>query len=463
MSNLQAGREAQMPVTDAVGATSSSQPDQPDNVAMQAIRNLIRTLPPESKTHDYKGPMTWSRDADRSARCEIVKDIIAFANTHGGRLIIGVVEEDGHHVLRGMTKEEIKSFESTRVAQFVQSYVDPPISCRTYPVECDGLWFVVIEVSEFADVPHIVKKTYPSVLDQRLLYIRTDSSESAAISTSADLRALTERAIRKRQDYMLTAIRAIMSSGSGQTEDESTLIRSRISRLRQELTKENPYGYAAGAGFLEIYFFPPLFRRELSLANLRSRAAATMIDHKGWPFLYYNDRDANALQDSIRITVDHKFFGNRQAYEVWDLSQDGVFFKSGLLREDGRDDTRQQRILWWQTFALDIAEALECLTLFYEDLLEPTDEVVFGLRLLGVDGRTLSSGTRGFDELMAFGFKCRIPEITFEAQRPLADWRAGLLDYAVQVLEHVSHRFNWQHPPLQSARAKMEDNLRTRM
>ncbi|CAG0939846.1 hypothetical protein BROC_00813 [Candidatus Brocadiaceae bacterium] len=57
----------------------------------QELINLI-LRPYESKEHDFKGPMAWNGNA-KKACCEIVKDILAIANTKGGFIVIGMDEE----------------------------------------------------------------------------------------------------------------------------------------------------------------------------------------------------------------------------------------------------------------------------------------------------------------------------------------------------------------------------------
>jgi predicted HTH transcriptional regulator len=126
--------------------------------------------------------MQWSAD-DKKACCELVKDFIAMANTQGGYVVIGVSELPQGFSLDGVTPDQAKSFESSAICRFVQNYVDPPINIRVQKVSHKGKTFVVLEVSRFADTPHICQKAFPDVLRERELYVRTDNNESAAIKT----------------------------------------------------------------------------------------------------------------------------------------------------------------------------------------------------------------------------------------------------------------------------------------
>jgi predicted HTH transcriptional regulator len=77
----------------------------------------------ESKGLDYKGPMAWDT-ADRASCCALVKDVMAMANTDGGYLVVGVVETDCGFSPVGLSNDQAKSFESTRLCQFIQNYSD---------------------------------------------------------------------------------------------------------------------------------------------------------------------------------------------------------------------------------------------------------------------------------------------------------------------------------------------------
>ena len=80
----------------------------------------------ESKDLDYKGPFKWD-EGDKKACCEIVKDILAMANTLGGYIVIGVEETGKGFNFIGLTNEQADSFETSRINRFLQNYTDPPI------------------------------------------------------------------------------------------------------------------------------------------------------------------------------------------------------------------------------------------------------------------------------------------------------------------------------------------------
>src|SRR5690606_38290685 len=102
----------------------------------------------ETKDVEYKGPMIWD-ESDKKACCELVKDILAIANTQGGVIVIGVREDNGQFLPVGLSPQELSSYESTRLANFVQRYADPPINVTARQLQSNGLTFVAIQVPRF--------------------------------------------------------------------------------------------------------------------------------------------------------------------------------------------------------------------------------------------------------------------------------------------------------------------------
>jgi antitoxin component of MazEF toxin-antitoxin module/predicted HTH transcriptional regulator len=166
----------------------------------------------ESKELDYKGPCAWDEN-DKKACCELVKDVLALANTTGGWIVVGVKEAKTGFVHEGLTEQQAQSFDTSRLNRFVQNYADPPINSHVHKAPLDGRIFVVIEVPPFPDAPHVCQKDYPGVLAACAIYVRTDNNESAPLKNTSDFRVLVERAVRNRSEQLLTSIRTILTNG----------------------------------------------------------------------------------------------------------------------------------------------------------------------------------------------------------------------------------------------------------
>ncbi len=185
----------------------------------------------ESKTIDDKGPSKWE-EGDKKACCEIVKDILALSNSGGGYIVIGVAEKDGKFQFIGLSVEELRSFETSRINRFLQNYVDPPINCIVVKEQVNEHTFVVIEVPGFMETPHLCQKEFPGVLKPSGLYVRTNNNESALVQSSADFRKVIERAVRNKQDELLESIRAVLTNSTEKLEEQYRWgrIRDRIIR-----------------------------------------------------------------------------------------------------------------------------------------------------------------------------------------------------------------------------------------
>jgi predicted HTH transcriptional regulator len=196
----------------------------------------------ESKSLDYKGPMIWSAQ-DKKACCELTKDIMAMANTEGGYVVIGVSEAESGFRLDGLAPDQAGTFESSQICRFVQNYADPPVNVRVIKVTLQGLMFVVLEIPRFADTPHLCQKTFPDVLRERELYVRTDNNESAPIKSSSDFRVLIETSIRNRADSLLSSFRTILK-GSAASENASPTDEERfqgqVDLARAQFDRLNP-------------------------------------------------------------------------------------------------------------------------------------------------------------------------------------------------------------------------------
>jgi predicted HTH transcriptional regulator len=162
----------------------------------------------ESPNVDAKGPCAW--EADDAAK--LCKDIIAMANRRdGGVLVIGKSEpERGCFRFDGLTPQQQATFETTRVAQWVNSRVSQPITIVCHRHEHDGKTFVVITVQEFNDVPIMCTSDCFAAPDRQKkllragdVYVRTENAETSTLQRPEDLRALIGLAVTKSLSHNL--------------------------------------------------------------------------------------------------------------------------------------------------------------------------------------------------------------------------------------------------------------------
>ena len=426
---------------------------------MQALKEiLLRGF--ESKDLDYKGPCQWD-EKDKKACCEIVKDILAMANTLGGYIVIGVSEKGNGFEWEGLTTKQAKSFETSRINRFLQNYADPPINTFLKKVDNNGKTFAIIEVPRFSDTPHICQKDYPSVLISPALYVRTDSNESAPIKYSSDFRAIVEQAVRNRSDQMLSSMRAILTGSSNRTsESDKEKFDKQFKNALERFDSFNAFPDKDYNGYREVSFHPLEYAgQRFSLEDLDAAVKRAYANFKGWPFLYWAENRAEisyAIQDGLETFLTTEDFGGNDRLDFWRLQQSGFFYHRVLMWEESytRSNNKPKAMDFGQ-MAMYVAEGIYCLGKIYQELI-PDDEVIsIKFRILGAKDRLIE--TFDSDRASLLGdHVCKVPEIIYESARPIADWRVGTVDLAVDICKEFFVRFNWLEPNLDAVREIIE-------
>ena len=125
-----------------------------DQITYADIDRFVQEKCSEGKTVDYKRDAYGGKDEDKK---ELLKDVSAFANTHGGDILIGVDEDKGVPTgIPGFTVPDIDK-EKLRLDAVIRSGLDPRIDCRLHHVQTNGGTFVlVIRIKESLLAPHRV-------------------------------------------------------------------------------------------------------------------------------------------------------------------------------------------------------------------------------------------------------------------------------------------------------------------
>lgn len=420
----------------------------------------------ESKDLDYKGPCQWD-EKDKKACCEIVKDILAMANTLGGYIVIGVKENDKGFECQGLSVEQAKSFETSRLNRFLQNYADPPINALLKKIEHDGMTFAIIEVPRFSDTPHICQKDYPSVLISPALYVRTDTNESAPINSSSDFRSMVENAIRNRSDHMLSSMRAILKGASiSPTTSDKEKYEEQFRSALEGFASFDAYPDKNYSGYRESSFYPSRFEEfRFSIDDLREAINRACVNFHGWPYLYWDENKtsvSHTVQDGLETHLTTHSSGGNDRFDFWRLHQSGFFYHRVLMREESYAQLKDRPpFMELGDTARYVGEAIYSLAKIYEGLIPDEDEINVRFRLLGVKGRALDT----FDQdRMPFWNHCvcEIPQIVINQARSLAEWRTATVDLAVDICRDIFMRFNWLNPDLSYIRNIIETNFSRR-
>ena len=162
--------------------------------------------------------MTWDGAASSAS---LAKDIAAFANSRGGGiLVIGKSElSDGTFDFTGLSQDQAKSFETTKVSAFVNSRFGPAIRLSCCPISREGKFFVVIRIAEFDEIPAMCLKDFPSthgkfILRSGCIHVRTAEAASALIQSVEDLRAIIGISTTKQRDRIAELVRAVATGQS---------------------------------------------------------------------------------------------------------------------------------------------------------------------------------------------------------------------------------------------------------
>ncbi len=414
----------------------------------------------EAKDLDYKGPMLWD-EADKGACCEIVKDILAMANTQGGFIVIGVEETDTGFVRVGVTNEQAASWETTRLNQFVARYAEPPVNSALTKQESAGKTYVVIGVPEFPDVPHICKKDYPDVLTTPILYIRTDDNNSAPISRVSDMNSLIGTAVRKRGDAIVDTVRHVLSVGL--TEPEPSVAKQFESQIEDALSRFAEQSKFAGKfdGWREMVAFPDTFQPDR--AEPESIYAALQHAEEsftGWPFVSLRpSENVYRIEDGYESKTDFSDFLHNQREYFWQVRDTGLFFHRELMPEETwthprwlaevgvPDSTPIMAYKWTLQY---VTLGIRCASRLYEALQIEDDPIIIRFRLTATEGRTIVPASP--IPPLIVDWICHIPEVKVERSQPLSVWRASTAQLAAEMTAEILEMFNWKDPNIDHLR-----------
>jgi hypothetical protein len=425
------------------------------------LTNLI-LRPHESKDHEFKGAIAWN-GTDKKSCCELVKDILAIANTKGGFLVIGVEETANGFSPGGLTSAQIASFQSEEINRFIQRYAEPPINTHLTKVGYDGKEFVVISIPQFGSIPHICKKDYPGVLTKPTLYVRTDNNESAPIATTSDFHALIEAAILKREQSLLTSIRTILKGPETGVEVDQAIEEQygkQVASAINVFETKDPLKHKNYTGYREVTFFPSSYfnARRFDLSKLKGALNQASVDFKGWPFIFVSNqpKDVYWIQDGVESLISLPDFLGSDRTDFWRLYTSGLFYHRTLMWEESKDRERSKAIdinylldkghkgptMDFVSLICYVAEAVNALALLYCALGLTDEPITARFRILGTDNRLLTSYYHGH---LRMPYVARIPEIIDERTFGLDEWRAGITDLSADIIKSIFLKFNWEN------------------
>lgn len=173
----------------------------------------------EGRGFELKGP---GRSDDKRFLAKIARAALSMGNLRdGGHIVIGIDDGSPQDMLPGLDEDELATWLAfDDVSGRLAVYCDPPVNfdLAQFAVST-GVSVVIVEVHEFADIPHLCAREYPAALRAGALYVRSRKMpETAEVASSVEMREILDLAAEKRlRAYIETAERA----GVGFSLDES--------------------------------------------------------------------------------------------------------------------------------------------------------------------------------------------------------------------------------------------------
>ncbi len=155
----------------------------------------------EGKDLDYKERLDLE---SKTSRAELARDVMAMANSGGGRMIIGVQEKDGQFIQSGLPQADLQQYETTRLNDCIRRYVGSTASLSTRIVCEKGLFFVIAEVPASSDTIALALEGNENAgLFRGRIYVRTQDGRTVELTDPLQLQRLIDRLVDLRVSRLL--------------------------------------------------------------------------------------------------------------------------------------------------------------------------------------------------------------------------------------------------------------------
>ena len=404
------------------------------------MRELLE-LKAENKNLDYKQSLNWITAATEM-KAGIVKDLLAMANTQdGGRIIFGV--RDGDFEAVGLTDDEFRSFDTTRIVDFLNRYADPSFGCVVHKFIIDEKKLVGIEIPEFADVPVICKADMNDANGRQILkrgatYIRTDRAASEVVSSAEAMRELINRALVKRGDQLLKMVeRLIKGKPSSLDEESAREVQREIQEANEFIVESLPTEFRdVGHWEVEFWVLPYLRERIPNLGVINTLTRESQVTLRGWYFPHI-DREhiANFNHGVQSYTLAPRT--HREAYRAY---QSGTFvWKQQFWEDTAENVTAAHKLLSFIGVILEVTEYFLFAKRYYERI-APDATVHLTIRLTDVLDRTLANFGEGW---LRGNYRCHLPTIQTDCECIVSELAASYEELARKAIRRIFELFNW--------------------
>lgn len=399
----------------------------------------------EERNIEYKGSMNWN---DINTKIKVVKTAMSMANLKDGGFMIFGVEEDDTGICRatGMDLEDADSFNQDDVMDYVNKYADPYVELKVERVELNENVFIVIQISEFEELPVICKKNGEKLYRGSIYTRPRRKNESVPISSQTEMRELIERAVDKRmRKYREKIFKWGLIKGNGLQENDFSKFDSQLEKWEhnERINKIKERGY----WFVNIR---PRKYEEKAFDNLTSIHELVENSHvilRGWDYPHIDREGIKNGQDWIQSGCDWRGY-----IESWRYYQSGQFAHYFSLREDyilNKDKVYTEDTS--TTGYISIFSILFKLTEIFEFTMRLAEKNAFNnqvqihISLNNIKGYKLFYWERG--RHLHREYVSEIPSIKAETILDVDELIARGHEEAVSLTSNIFERFNWNNPP----------------
>lgn len=418
-------------------------------ISIERVRELIR-LGNENVNLDYKGPFAWN-EASADEKCDIAKDVLAFANARdGGVILIGVDDKTGE--LEGLTEEQAASFDQTKFNDFVHKYTDPRHTVGVQRLVVDGKRVVIIDIPEFADVPILCARDANSssnpkklILRNACLYKRTEKASSEPIEDADSMRELLNRGLLRRQDELFRAFKQIIQpSVLDPVQKPGTEYKAELEQT------ELYFSELADGEFTQLPHWNLVMRPEAFDADRIPTSAAlqhlvqkSAVSLRGWTFPIAG-RIAGADWTNFEQGSQSFFPGRGDRPEALRAYRSGLVVWRAGLGEDHWQGLEGQNLISFVSVIYSVTEWVLFAQRFFESIVPVDESISLSVNAAKVKGRRLASLYPGIS--LSGNYQTDLAKFQVVERVTMTELRADPEAWGRVIIRRIFELFNWDDP-----------------